>query len=196
MGVVLTPRFEKALLYSLHLHAGQLRKGSDVPYIAHLLSVAGIVLENGGNEDEAIAALLHDAVEDQGGKNTLREIAERFGEQVAGIVAGCSDADVIPKPPWRERKEAYIAHLFSANASVRLVSAADKLHNVRSIIQDYRELGEALWERFRGGREGTLWYYHALVNVFSAFEATPLTRQFKDEVVRLEALVRQNGSPA
>jgi (p)ppGpp synthase/HD superfamily hydrolase len=163
--MTLTARFEEALVLAVRLHAGQTRKGTDTPYISHLLAVAGIVLEHGASEDEAIAALLHDAAEDQGGRATLEKIRDRFGETVAEIVAGCTDSWTIPRPPWRMRKKAYIAHLRGASASVRLVSAADKLHNARTILADYRALGESLWSRFNGGRKGTLWYYRALVDV-------------------------------
>jgi GTP pyrophosphokinase len=163
--MMLTARFEEALVLAVRLHAGQTRKGTDTPYISHLLGVTGIVLEHGASEDEAIAALLHDAAEDQGGGATLEKIRDRFGETVAEIVAECTDSWTIPRPPWQERKEAYIARLRGASASVRLVSAADKLHNARTILADYRALGESLWSRFNGGREGTLWYYRALVDV-------------------------------
>ena len=139
----LSNRFEEAFSYATRLHAGQYRKDTTVPYVAHLLGVASLVLEGGGDEDQAIAALLHDAVEDQGGKATLEEIRRRFGETVAAIVEGCTDAMTIPKPPWRERKEAYIVHLRTASAPQRLVSAADKLHNARAILADYRALVEA-----------------------------------------------------
>jgi (p)ppGpp synthase/HD superfamily hydrolase len=155
-------RFYEALGFAAGLHAQQRRKGSDVPYIAHLLAVTAIVLEHGGGEDEAIAALLHDAVEDQGGPPMLAEIRARFGDQVAEIVAGCTDTDQAHKPSWRPRKERYIAHLQHAPYAVRFVSAADKLHNARSVLADYRQHGEALWPRFTGNRDGTLWYYRAI----------------------------------
>src|SRR5437764_6956239 len=161
--MALTSRFEEAITFATQLHAKQLRKGTTVPCISRLLAVTALVLENGGDEDEAIAALLHDAIEDQGGAATREEIRGRFGKRVAEIVDGCTDAEVIPKPPWRERKEAYIAHLCEAPASVRLVAAADKLHNARTVLADYRVLGDALWRRFHGGKEGTLWYYRAVV---------------------------------
>src|SRR5947199_8691848 len=135
--MVLTTRFEEALIYATRLHASQSRKGSTTPYIAHLLAVTALVLENGGNEDEAIAALLHDAIEDQGGASTREEIRRHFGDAVVAIVDGCTDTEVMPKPPWRGRKEAYIAHIRHASPSVRLVSAADKLHNARTILADY-----------------------------------------------------------
>ena len=184
----LGPRFEEALTYAARLHREQVRKGSGVPYLSHLLGVAGIALEHGASEDEAIAALLHDAVEDQGGAPTLAEIRRRFGDAVADIVAACSDTDVVPKPPWRPRKEAYIAHLASASPSARLVSAADKLHNARSILTDYRRLGEAVWGRFTGGKEGTLWYYRALVQAFRAHDPTPLVDELERTVQEMERL--------
>lgn len=129
--MILSGEFEEALVYAAVIHAGQVRKGTDVPYFAHLLGVASIALEYEANETEATAALLHDAVEDAGGKGRLEDIRQRFGEAVAEIVAGCTDTDVIPKPPWRERKEAYVRHISTAPPSVRLVSAADKLYNAR-----------------------------------------------------------------
>jgi (p)ppGpp synthase/HD superfamily hydrolase len=170
----LSARFEEALVFAVRLHAGQTRKGTDTPYIAHLLAVASIVIEHGASEDEAIAALLHDAAEDQGGKATLEKVRDRFGERVAEIVAGCTDSWTTPRPPWRKRKEAYIAHLRGASASVRLVSAADKLHNARTILADYRALGESLWNRFNGGREGTLWYYRSLIDVLQDTGPAPI----------------------
>jgi (p)ppGpp synthase/HD superfamily hydrolase len=160
---LLTSRFEKALVYATRLHARQLRKGTQIPYISHLLSVAALVLENGGNETQAIAALLHDAIEDQGGEKTRQEIRHQFGSEVSKIVEGCTDADVIPKPPWRERKQQYITKFRHATPEVRRVSLADKLHNARSIEADYQKIGEAIWERFQGRKEGTLWFYRALI---------------------------------
>lgn len=161
-------RFTEALSYATELHQEQIRKGTDIPYISHLLAVASLVLENGGKEDEAIAALLHDAIEDQGGDATRQEIRKRFGEQVASIVDGCTDAEVTPKPPWRKRKEAYVAHLREAPPSVRLVSAADKLHNLRSILMDFRKEGEKLWDRFNASKEESLWYYGEIVSILKA----------------------------
>jgi (p)ppGpp synthase/HD superfamily hydrolase len=161
-------KFESAFIYAFKLHRDQYRKGTRVPYITHLLAVAAIVGENGGTENEVVAALLHDAPEDQGGEATLEDIRARFGDEVAEIVAGCTDTYADPKPPWRERKENYVAHLTGASDSVRLVSAADKLHNARTVLADYRALGENLWDRFNGGREGTLWYYRAIVDSFGS----------------------------
>ena len=161
----LTDRFEQALVYASQLHKQQVRKGSGVPYISHLLSVAALVLENGGDEDQAIAALLHDAIEDQGGDKTRQEIKQKFGDKVVNIVNGCTDAEVIPKPPWKERKQQYIARMRHASPEVRLVSMADKLHNARSILADYYRQGDVIWSRFTGGKEGTLWYYRSLIEI-------------------------------
>lgn len=187
----LSERFTDALTYATQLHANQTRKGGGVPYISHLLGVASIALEYGANEDEAIAALLHDAIEDQGGAPTREEIRRRFGDTVTQIVDGCTDADTTPKPPWRQRKEAYIAHIPQACASVRLVSAADKLHNVRSILKDYRLIQEAVWERFQGGKNGTLWYYRTLLDTFRAIESTPLIDELDRVVTELEEFVHR-----
>ncbi|MBW4642788.1 MAG: HD domain-containing protein [Goleter apudmare HA4340-LM2] len=185
---MLSERFTAALTYATQLHAKQVRKGSGVPYIAHLLGVASIALEYGANEDEAIAALLHDAIEDQGGAVTREEILRRFGENVTGIVDGCTDSDTTPKPPWRQRKEAYIAHISTASPSVLLVSAADKLYNAQSILRDYRVLGEVIWQRFQGGREGTLWYYRELVDAFEQTGASAIFTELARVVSELEAL--------
>ena len=137
-AVKLGPRFLRAFAFAAEKHKHQTRKASTIPYIAHLMGVASLVLEAGGDEDLAIAALLHDVVEDCGGAPMLQEVRHKFGERVAKVVDGCTDADTYPKPPWRERKESYIRHLKKANADTRLVSAADKLNNVRSILSDYR----------------------------------------------------------
>lgn len=160
--------FDEALAYATVIHAGQLRKGTGIPYIAHLLGVTAIALEYGADEREAISALLHDAVEDCGGPERLRDIRTRFGAEVAKIVEDCTDTDEVPKSPWRQRKEKYIAHLKDVDASVRLVCAADKLHNAASILRDLRRHGQAVWSRFKGGEEGTLWYYRALVSELRA----------------------------
>ena len=182
-------RFEQALLFATRKHAGQHRKGTAVPYVAHLLGVASLVLEAGGDEDLVIAALLHDVVEDCGGAPMLKEIRRRFGKRVAHIVDGCTDTDLDPKPPWRQRKEDYIAHLRTADADTRLVSAADKLHNVRSIVAAYREIGDRVWERFHGKRDGTLWYYRTLLDEFQRKKSSPLIRELERAVIELEAVV-------
>lgn len=129
------------------------------------MGVTSTVLTHGGDEDEAIAALLHDAVEDQGGKPRLREIRRKFGARVAHIVEGCTDADTDPKPPWLARKKAYLEHLRSADPSVLLVSAADKLYNASEILADLRKQGDSVWARFKGGKEGSLWYYAEVAKI-------------------------------
>jgi (p)ppGpp synthase/HD superfamily hydrolase len=179
-------KFERALTYASRLHRDQVRKGTSTPYITHLLAVASIVGENGGTEDEVVAALLHDAPEDRGGEATLREIRARFGDEVAEIVEGCTDTYEDPKPPWRERKERYLAHLASASDSVRLVSSADKLHNARTVLSDYRLLGEDLWTRFNGKKEGTRWYYRAIVDNLPG--KGPIVEELDRVVAELEAL--------
>ena len=189
----LSEQFTEALTFATQLHANQIRKGSGVPYVAHLLAVANIALEYGANEEEAIAALLHDAIEDQGGAATREEIRRRFGDKITEIVDGCTDGDTTPKAPWRQRKEAYIAHIPTASASVRLVSAADKLHNAQSILRDYRLLGEELWQRFHGGKEGTLWYYRSLIEAFRTNESTPIIEDLERVVSELEILVTGAG---
>lgn len=163
----LTGQFSKALVYAELKHHNQVRKGGDIPYIGHLLTVAGLVINDGGSEVQAIAALLHDAVEDQGGPATLEEIKNNFGDDVARIVSECSDTDVEPKPPWRERKQAYINHLADVGDDTLLVSVADKLDNARSMLRDYHEHGPKLWERFtRKNPQDHLWYYGELLNAY------------------------------
>ena len=184
-------KFEEALTYAARLHRDQTRKATAIPYVTHLLAVAAIVGENGGTEDEVVAALLHDAPEDQGGEARLAEIRERFGTQVADIVAGNSDTYQEPKPPWRGRKERYVAHVACAPHPVRLVSAADKLHNARSVLADLRCLGDDLWPRFNGGREGTLWYYRALVEAFRSAGSNPVVEELDRVVGELERLARK-----
>ncbi|MEG4144546.1 MULTISPECIES: HD domain-containing protein [unclassified Microcoleus] len=184
--MILSNRFSEALTYAAELHATQVRKGSGVPYIAHLLGTASIALEYGANEDEAIAALLHDAIEDQGGATTREAIRRRFGDTVTAIVDGCTDSDETPKPPWRQRKQAYIDRISTASASVRLVSAADKLYNARSILKDSRQLGDTVWERFKGGKDGSLWYYRSLVEAFRQAELTPIVEELDRTVLELE----------
>ncbi len=164
--MLLTERFEEAVVYALRLHAQQKRKGTEIPYASHLFAVASLVLEDGGDEDQAIAALLHDAAEDQGGRPTLEAIRRRFGDRVAAIVLGCTDSENEPKPPWRARKETYVAHLRNAPRDVLRVSVADKLHNARSILSDLKRHGGGLWSRFSGGRDGVLWYFRSLVTVY------------------------------
>lgn len=188
--VILGPRFQRAFEFAADKHRKQTRKASTIPYIAHLIGVASLVLEAGGDEDLAIAALLHDVVEDCGGAAMLKEVQRRFGKRVAHIVDGCTDAYEIPKPPWQDRKVSYINRLKAEDADTRLVSAADKLNNVRSILSDYRALGESVWSRFNGGREGTLWYYRTLRDEFLRSKPNRITLDFDLAVQELELLTR------
>jgi (p)ppGpp synthase/HD superfamily hydrolase len=192
--MALASRLAEAFLYAAELHGAQVRKLGGEPYVAHLLGVCSLVLAHGGDEDEAIAALLHDAVEDQGGAPTRDQIARRFGLRVAEIVDGCTDATVTPKPPWRQRKEEHLARLRAAPPAVRLVAGADKLDNARALLREHRLQGESLWDFFRGGRDGTRWYYRATVEVLRAggdLPATPLGAlidELDQTVARLERL--------
>ena len=187
-------RFLKAFFFAAEKHRGQPRKASTSPYVAHLIGVASLVLEAGGDEDLAIAALLHDVVEDCGGAKMLKEVHRRFGKRVAEIVDGCTDAYVMPKPEWRKRKETYIHRLRNETADTRLVSAADKLNNVRSILSDYREVGESVWSRFNGGRDGTLWYYRTLRDEFLRDRPNRITRDLQLAVNELESLAAKHTS--
>ena len=185
-------RFRSAFTFAARKHDGQKKKATHVPYIAHLMGVSALVLEAGGDEDLAIAALLHDVVEDCGGRPTLRKVKSCFGKRVAHVVEGCTDSFVMPKPPWHERKLKYIRHLRSADSDIRLVSAADKLYNARAILMDYKQCGESVWQRFNGGRDGTLWYYRALAEEFSRKKSNILVNELKHTVKELETLaVRQ-----
>lgn len=190
----LGPRFNEAFLFAAEKHASQTRKETDVPYISHLMSVAGLVLEAGGGEDEGVAALLHDVVEDCGGRPVLEEIRQRFGDRVATIVEGCTDAYTIPKPPWKQRKLEYLEVLRRADDDVRLVSAADKLHNVRSILADYRREGDSVWDRFSGRRDGTLWYYRAVLEVLRQGRANRLVDELERVVTELETLATKGSA--
>ena len=197
--IPLSSRFSEALRGAADLHAKQLRKGTTIPYIAHLLGVASIALHHGADEDEAIAALLHDAIEDAPrdlGANWVRNwLRFRFGDRVLSIVEGCTDADVSPKPPWLVRKEAYIARVPKEPASVVLVSAADKLHNAGAILSDYRELGDKLWKRFNpdAGKAGTIGYYRGLVTAYRIAGHHPrLVRELDAVVAQIE---RETGHP-
>ena len=185
----LSRNFEKALVYATRIHGGQLRKKTQIPYIAHIFGVTAIAMEYGATETEAIGALLHDAVEDCGGAKRLHDIERKFGKAVAKIVEGCTDTDQTPKPPWLARKKVYIAHLQRAPISTLIVSAADKLHNLRAIVMDYRIEGDKLWRRFNGGKEGTLWYYAALLEAFpGGRRLAPLLAELDRTLTALEAL--------
>jgi len=188
-------RFEEALVYASRLHARQKRKVGAIPYVSHLLAVTATVLEHGGTEDEAIAALLHDAVEDQGGRPQLDAIRARFGENVAAIVEACTDSFVDPKPPWRERKERYIARLATASPSACLVSAADTLHNARCLLLGQRTRGAEAWTPFKGGRDGTLWYLREVTAALRGRAPDALVDELDRTVTQLEGLpVDDRGS--
>lgn len=185
-------------MYAAHLHRNQVRKGpGKVPYITHLLSAASLVLEHGGTETQAIAALLHDAIEDQPRDGrTAQEIETRFGIEVLRIVEACTDS--LPgstdrsASTWRARKERYIEHLGSIDAEVQLVSLADKLHNARAILSDLRSGGDDVWSRFKAGKDGSLWYYQSLVNVFGKTEPRALTMEFARTVGEIAAVASGN----
>ena len=162
----ISEKFEEALVYATQAHGNQMRKKTGIPFVAHILGVTAIALEYGASETEAISALLHDTVEDCGGADRFRDIREKFGDDVAGIVDGCTDAYETPKPPWLERKRAYIEHLKDSDSSTRLVSASDKLHNTRAILAELRRHGTDVFDRFGGKKDGTLWYYRTLVTAF------------------------------
>lgn len=195
----LTDRFSRALVRAAEIHQHQKRKCNEgdpeIPYISHLLNVCGLVLQDGGAEDEAIAALLHDAPEDQGGEPMLDEIEAEFGPLVSEIVLECSDTFEYPKPPWRPRKEEYLLHLPEASPSGLRVSVADKLDNARAILLDYRRIGEDLWPRFNVGRDQQLWYYRSLVAVFQKIDGfeSPLIDELDRVVSELQHLVDEHA---
>ena len=193
VATVLTDRFNRALLYATHVHGGQVRKETSIPYVAHLLAVAATVLEYGGSEDMAIAALLHDAVEDQGGEPRLADIRNRFGDRVADIVRSCSDSVVNTaagqkKEAWRVRKLDYIEHLKTVDREMLLIALSDKVHNARSILRDLRkpEVGTAVFSRFNRPREDTLWYYRELANAFQKLLPGQLAEELMEIVIVLE----------
>jgi (p)ppGpp synthase/HD superfamily hydrolase len=184
--MMLTPRFEQAFQYATIIHAGQMRKGTEVPYLAHLMAVTSLVLEHGADEEEAMAALLHDAVEDAGGRKRYHDIQTRFGERVASIVSECTQKD----------KREYVHQIPTLSASARLVSVADKLHNSRSILRDFRAQGDSVWDRFNGTKEGKLWYYRALTDAFlhiNDVRCNPMIAELNLVVTAIEELNKQNG---
>lgn len=184
----LSKRFDDAFLYASDLHRRHLRKGTDVPYLSHLLAVTSLVLDDGGDEDEAIAALLHDAVESQEGIPTLNEIRRRFGARVALIVEQCTDHDPAKdRPEWHIRKKAYLEAL-PARTECHRVALADKLHNARSILEDYHRVGESVWRRFSAGRE-VLGYLRALADLFTELSKSPLADELDHVVTELEQMV-------
>jgi len=172
---LLTDRFDRALAYASEAHRNQVRKGTSTPYLAHLLAVAALVLEHGGDEDQAIAGLLHDTAEDAGGEERLADIRDRFGDRVAAIVDACTDTYQSPKPPWRHRKEAFLARLPTVPGDALLVMAADKVHNAGSILADLDEHGDAVWGRFSAPPPDQVWYYRSLAGVLGRLLPGPLT---------------------
>jgi (p)ppGpp synthase/HD superfamily hydrolase len=188
-------RFDQALIYATHLHSTQLRKGTSIPYVSHLLGVASLVLEADGDEDQAIAALLHDSQEDQGGPAALAQVRHRFGDRVARIVQGCSDTDQNPKPPWPERKAEYLKRLQEEEPDILLVALADKVHNARAVLADLRILGDALWARFNGTKEQELSYYRGLANTFRSRLPGKLADELNRVVIELENLASVPPAP-
>ncbi len=186
------PRLAAAASLAAELHASQARKGTAIPYLSHLFAVCALVIEDGGDTDEAMAALLHDAVEDQGGAETLERIRVRFGDEVARIVEACSDAAPAPdepKAPWQERKEAHLQRLEDVDEAVLRVTAADKLHNACATLVDLQLDGPQVWERFRTGREGFLWYHRAVLDLLERrLPDSRSTRQLGEVAERLEAV--------
>jgi len=184
-------RFDDAIGYALRLHRKQQRKGKNVPYAAHLLGTAGTVLDFGGDEDQAIAALLHDAAEDHGGRNRLEKIRERFGPDVATMVEDCTDTFEEKKPEWKARKQAYIASLPKKAARSLLVSAGDKLNNARAIVADLRVDGPDTLERFQGKRQ-TVWYFRKIANTFQKLKTGPIAAELEAAVREMERLTRRS----
>lgn len=196
MPPMLGPRFREALVYAAEAHEDQLRKGTSIPYVSHLLGVTALVLEDGGDEDEAIGALLHDVCEDQGGLPQLEEVRGRFGDRVASIVDACTDSHEDPKPPWKPRKEAYVVRVRSTHGADALrVSLADKLHNSRAILRDLKAADDPdeLWSRFKQGRDCVLWYYRALFEAFRTRISTPMLEELEAAVTELESVT---GGPS
>ena len=191
---LIADRFSDAVAYASALHRGQCRKTSGSPYFSHLLAVAALVMDAGGDEDECIAALLHDAVEDQGGARTAEEIRRRFGDGVAGIVLECSEKRETGRS-WIDRKREALHSVASAGPSALLVLSADKLHNSRSLISDYRTNGESIWERFHGRRDGTLWYYRAMADAIKSAGGSALQVDLEDAVQGLELVARAGQEP-
>lgn len=189
-GLATTRRFADALAFTAEAFSHKVRKGSGVPYVVHLLSVTALVGEAGGDEDQLIAALLHDYLEDIQG-SSVEELEARFGPRVGRLVLALSDTVVQPKPPWLDRKLAYLKHLVDEPAEIKLISAADKLHNCSSIVRDYREIGESIFERFNAKRSGTLWYYRSVVAALSQGWSHWLLDDLRGSVVELHRLCRE-----
>jgi (p)ppGpp synthase/HD superfamily hydrolase len=186
-------RFKDALTFAFDVHREQNKKGGSIPYISHLLEVAALVLSYGGSEDEAIGALLHDAVEDHPDVASFKLIGERYGERVGEIVQSCSDASSIPKPPWTERKEKYIAHIAHADESALMVAAADKLANARAVIKDHHLVGESVWKRFNAPKPEQLWYYRTVTEALGERAKEGRVRELVEELKRAVAVLETLG---
>ena len=183
-----SPRFRHAFAYAATLHAADLRKGARAPYLSHLMEVCAIVLRHDGDEDTAIAALLHDAAEDHGGARRLADIQRNFGKKVALIVRECTDSTKTPRGPWEERKRTYLRHLPRSSRGGLLVSAADKLSNARTLVADHYEIGDMVFERYKHSKAQTLWYYNSLSKLFTARLKGELARELRREVAELNRL--------
>ncbi len=189
---MLSPRFDEALAYASGLHRHQTRKHSVIPYAAHLLAVCSLVLEHGGDETQAIAALLHDGPEDQGGEATLTQIRGRFGDDVGDLVAACSEPLHHGKSAWQERKEAFLDHLATVPPRALLIIAADKVHNARSIVADHAVIGGEIFNRFNGGVAGTKWYYRQLAAVLESRAPASLAKELGELAKRIDGLAAES----
>jgi len=185
--VLLTDRFDQALVFASRVHRGQRRKGTDVPYISHLLAVCALVLEHGGDEDQAVASLLHDAPEDQGGRDMLDRIRDEFGPRIADLVAACSEPPELKDASWRARKDAFLRNLEDAPADALLVVAVDKVHNLACLLDDRHRIGDAVFDRFNGGKVGTLWYYGRLAETLAPSVPSPLALKLTEAARALQA---------
>ncbi len=200
MSIIITEKFEEAINYMVNKHGHEYRKGTQIPYISHLLATATTIMEHGESEDEVIAALLHDAAEDAGGKTTLIEIENKFGPKVAEIVLACSDTLEKQKPEWKNRKTAYLEELNQVkNPSILLVSIADKLHNIKSILRDYKQIGEELWTRFNANRDEILCYYSSLLDIYKvkSKQIDPyLINELETKLEEINKLIDRNKTDA
>lgn len=189
---ILGPRFEQALLFASQMHARQRRKDTGAPYIAHVMGVTALVLEDGGSEEEVIAALLHDSAEDQGGEQVLVEIRKKYGDKIAAIVYECSDTLDSPKPPWKGRKQGHLTRLEDASREALHIMLADKVYNSRSLLRGLQERGPEIWGKFKGGKEGTLWYFHQMLALFQKHFSGYLVNELARVVVAIEAISEED----
>lgn len=198
---LLSPKFALALQFANEIHSAQVRKGLGAPYISHLMAVSGLVMEYGGNETQAIAALLHDAAEDCGGRPMLEAVRVMFGDEVAAIVEACTDTLEYPKPAWRPRKEAYLATVKQKPAVAKLVCCADKLHNITNTLRDIRKIGAAAWKDLMAATENNTsekqcWYYLGCLEALSQDWSHPICDEFVRSVSLLCEQVGSEGDAA